>query len=271
MSDRLTGLEYGLGIRTPVTDHLALSLEYIQTRYPDYAAKAGGGTPDRFANVQSRSRAAVTYHFGGTAEASDPSTTYDFSGAYWGIQAGLGDLSSRTRGNREPEGTPPVVSVLTADFGDTGITAGGTVGYNHQYERIVVGAEVEAEYARQSWDHKREPAGRTFSLRQNFSAGVSGKAGYVLNGGGLLYGRIGVVGGHFEHDFSTTGVTVSEARWRGGLRYGGGLEVPLSETSRARFDYTFTDYGTLELDTPPGSETYDTGQSLFRIGYLRKF
>jgi opacity protein-like surface antigen len=271
-SNRLTGLEYGVGVRTPVSDRLALTLEYTQTRYPDYTAKAGMGTPDRFANVESRARTALTYHFGGIPGAAQQMTQpTDFSGWYWGVQGGFGAMNSLTRGSREPEGTPPVDSVLTADFGDTGFAAGGVAGYNHQFNRFVFGAEFEAEYDGMSWNHERAPSGRTFSLRNDFSAGVSGRAGYVLDGGAMLYARAGVVGSHFEHKFSTPGVTVAEDAWHGGLRYGGGIEVPLTGTSRVRFDYTFTDYGTLKLATPPGLETYETNESLFRIGYLKRF
>ena len=71
-------------------------------------------------------------------------------------------------------------------------------------------------------------------------------------------------------DFATTGSTASSEDWRAGLRYGGGLEVPIDESIALRFDYTFTDYGTLKLQTPPGLETYDTQESLFRLGAILK-
>ncbi len=271
-SDRLTGFEYGLGVRTPITENLALSLEYVQDRYPDYAAGAGHGTPDRFANVVDSARFDLTYHFGGiSGAASSTPETADFSGAYWGLQAGLGTLDSRTSGNRQPEGSPPVTSVLTADFGDNGYTLGGLAGYNFQMGRFVVGGEAEADFAHEEWNHQRMTSGRTFSMRKNASLGLAARAGYILGGGALVYARVGAATSHFDNDFSTTNVSLSQAGWHGGIRYGGGIEVPLSKKSRVRFDYTVTDYGTLALDTPSGREMYKTSEDNFRVGFIHKF
>ena len=100
-SDRLTGFEYGLGVSTPVTPNLALSMEYDQARYPDYQAGAGRNTPDRFGNVEDSVRFALTYHFGGVPGASVPAPqTVSYGGAYWGLQGGLGAISSLNQGNR---------------------------------------------------------------------------------------------------------------------------------------------------------------------------
>lgn len=266
IEDHLTGFELGVGLRTPVSDSLALSLEYAHVRYSDYAAGAGGGTPDRFANVEDSIRLALTYHFGGIAGAARPQPVLpDYSGAYWGVQAGVGAHSSLTRGNRQDD------SVLTADFGDHGFTGGGVLGYNFQQGRFVAGAELEGDASHQAWEHERMPAGRTFSLRKHATLGISGRAGYVLDGGALLYGRIGAVTSFFRNDFSNPGATLAKEEWRGGLRYGGGVEVPLADNSRLRADYTYTDYGTLSLSTPPGVETYETAEGLFRLGFVKKF
>ena len=161
--------------------------------------------------------------------------------------------------------------MLTADRGDHGFTAGGMVGYNYQLNRFVIGGEVDAEVGREMWNQARAPNGRTYSLSKDGSAGVSARLGYVLDGGALLYGRVGGVASYFHNDFQTTGVTLSESDWHAALRYGGGMEVPLSRDSRLRFDYTFTDYGTLSLATPPGTETYKTKESLFRVGFIKAF
>lgn len=270
-SNRLTGFEYGFGVRTPLTANTALSLEYAQARYPDYGASTGHGAPDRFANVEDSVRLALTYHFGGIPGAAQPLQPPSYGGAHWGLQAGLGVLDSLAQGNRPPEGGSTVPSVLTADRGDHGFTGGALLGYDYQSGRFVVGGEVDAELARETWNQERAPNGRSVSLRKDGSVGISGRVGYVLYGGALLYGRAGAVTTRFHTDFSTTGTTLASDDWRTALRYGGGLEVPLSASSRLRFDYTFTDYGTLSLGTPSGTETYDTKESLFRVGYLKAF
>src|SRR5690606_12896489 len=118
--------------------------------------------------------------------------------------------------------------------------------------RFVFGAEAEADYAHEEWNHQRTPSGRSFSLGKDASLGLSARAGYVLWGGALLYGRVGAATSRFDQSFSTSGVSVSQEEWHGGLRYGGGIEVPVTSKSRIRFDYTATEYGTLSLDTPSG-------------------
>ena len=100
---------------------------------------------------------------------------------------------------------------------------------------------------------------------------MSARAGYVLGGGALIYGRVGAAASHFDNEFSTSGASLSQSDWHGGIRYGGGIEVPVSKKSRICFDYTVTDYGTLSLDTSSGRETYKTSEDTFRIGYIRKF
>ncbi len=265
-SDSYLGFEYGLGVRTPLSDTLALSLEYVHAQYPDYSAGAGRQAADRFANVTESTRMALTYHFGGiTGTDSKPQNIRSYEGAYWGLQAGLGGLSSLTTGNREAS------SVLTADFGDHGYAGGGLAGYNFQHGRFVIGGEVDASYSHEIWNHQREPAGRDFYISKQASAGISARAGYVLDAGALIYGRIGAVTAQFRNDFSTMGVSLSDTYWHGGIRYGGGIEVPFDDKSQMRFDYSFTDYGTLSLATPAGLETYDTKESLFRVGYVRNF
>ena len=265
-SDRLTGFEYGLGLQTPISPHLAVSMEYDQVRYPDYQAIAGNATPDRFGNVEDSMRFALTYHFGGIPGASAPMPqAMAFGGAYWGLQAGLGAMSSLNRGNRDAG------SVLTADRGDHGISGSALVGYNYQKGRFVVGGELDAELSREAWDQSRTPNGRTYSLRNDGSIGASARLGYVLDGGALVYGRIGGVATHFRNDFQTTGTTLASSYWRGAVRYGAGLEVPLAQSSRLRFDYSFTDYGTLTLATGAGPETYDTRKSSFSVGFLKSF
>jgi opacity protein-like surface antigen len=265
-SDSYLGFEYGLGVRTPITGSLALSLEYVHAQYPDYVAGAGRRAFDRFANVTESARIALTYHFGGIRGAgSKADEIRSYEGAYWGLQAGLGGLSSLTRGNRQAS------SVLTADFGDHGYLGGGLAGYNFQYGRFVAGGEVDASYSHEIWDLEREPAGRVFYVSKQASAGISARAGYVLDAGALVYGRIGAVTAQFRNDLSTMGASLSDTYWHGGFRYGGGIEVPMDDKSQMRFDYSITDYGTLSLATPSGLETYDTKESLFRVGYVRRF
>jgi opacity protein-like surface antigen len=263
-TDARAGFQFGLGTRVPVSDHFSIGLEYVHAALNDYSQGSGSGAAlDRFANTESTARLSGTYHFSATPRSYIP-MRHDFSGAYWGLQFGHGGLSSFTTGNRTNN------SELNADFGDTGVTGGLLIGCNRQICNRVLGVEFDADVAEQEWNHVRLPSGRTFSLEKNGSVGASMRAGLALNHAALVYGLVGVTGAFFDIDFRNPGGTANSDDFRAGLRYGGGLEVPLDDTFAIRFDYTFTEYGTLSLRTRPGVETYDTNESLFRIGALIK-
>ena len=266
------GFEYGVGTRVPVSDHFSVGMEYVHAVFDDYLMAPGNGEPDAFANSESTARISAAWHFNPIPRSSEAEATHDFAGGYWGLQVGHGGLSSSTTGNRRQEGEPPVTSVLNADFGDTGFSAGLLTGYNMQMGSFVFGGEIDAEFARQEWNHERSPSGRTFSIEKVASGSASVRAGVVLNDAALAYARVGVTGSYFDINFnnSDNGDTASSSDWRAGLRYGGGLEVPVNKDVALRFDYTFTDYGTLSLLTQSGLETYDTRESLFRLGAILK-
>jgi opacity protein-like surface antigen len=258
------GFEYGVGARVPVSDRFSVGMEYVHTVFNDYGMGPSGDPPDQFSNLESTARIAATYQFSPIPGAGDDSIKRDFSGGYLGVQVGHGGISSRTQGDRDAG------SVLTADFGDTGITGGVLAGYKWQTGDLVLGAEVDGELAQQEWNHARQPSGRTYSVEKAGSASASLLGGVVLGDVALAYGRIGVTGTSFDMDFSNPGGTAQKTEWRAGVRYGLGLEVPVTDDFTMRFDYTFTDYGTLKLQTKPGPETYDTSESLFRLGAIFK-
>ena len=266
------GFEYGVGTRVPVSDHFSIGMEYVHAVFNDYLMAPGNGEPDAFGNSESMARISAAWHFNPIPRNNDAVTSRDFAGSYWGLQVGHGSLSSFTTGERQEEGVPPTASNLNADFGDTGFTAGLVVGHNVQMGQFVLGGEVDAEFAQQEWNHERDPSGRDFSIEKVASASASIRAGILLNDAALAYARVGITGSYFDIDFDnpSPNTPVTSENWRAGLRYGGGLEVPVDDNIALRFDYTFTDYGTLSLQTPPGLETYDTRESLFRLGAILK-
>jgi opacity protein-like surface antigen len=264
------GFEYGIGLRAPASQRLAVSVDYVHAAFDDFTFGTGQRGPDRIANTESRAMLGLSYQLNPGAAATELPPMRDYGGFYWGLQAGHGMLASLTTGDRQEEGDPPTPSVLNADFGDTGFTIGGFAGWNYQSGRFVLGGELDTEMAEQEWNHERQPGGRTFSLEKKFSAGAALRAGAVLGGGALLYGRLGVVGTLFEQDFSTSEGTLEREDWDAALRYGSGMEVPVNDGLALRFDYTHTDYGVLRLRTPSSVETHDTRESLFRLGAVLK-
>ena len=105
-----------------------------------------------------------------------------------------------------------------------------------------MGGELEAELGRLHNDHEREGGGQSFSVERQWSYGASVRAGYVVNDTALLYGRVGVVGTRFQADFAKGSNSLSSQYNETGFRFGGGMEIPVSDAFIARFDYTHTSY-----------------------------
>ncbi|MGD9671503.1 MAG: outer membrane beta-barrel protein [Hyphomicrobiaceae bacterium] len=268
-SDTKLGLRLGVGGSVPLGDRLALRMEYEYTTFGDERIGPPRG-PDTFAYDESGTWLSLVYAFHAMDPANVPSFTVDWRGFYWGGQIGHGTLSSLARGDRD-EHDPP--SVLLADFSDTGVTGGLFAGYGLSFDRFYLAAELEAEISDANWDHERAPTGRSFAVDKKGSIGAGIRLGYLVNQAAMLYGRVGVVQSYFDMDLDRGSHAVSQDDSITALRYGFGMELPATRHVALRLDYTFTDYGTLQLAAPPAGdvEAYRTSESLFRLGTVVRY
>ncbi len=263
------GLRFGVGGSVPLSERLAFRLEYEYAAFDDY--RIGPGAGDVFANDESGAWIGLAYHFGPVAPVSTTATTIDFSGWSWGLTIGHGALGSQTTGDRDAG------SVLVADFSDTGVTGGVFAGYALAFGPVLIAGDVEAEYSDANWDHERDPTGRSFAVSKKDSFGAGLRVGYAFNDAALLYARVGVVNTRFDLEYDRGNRNLSEDERATGIRYGLGMELPASQNLAIRLDYSFTDYGTLSLNTPAqggspaGTETYETTESLFRMGSVFRY
>jgi len=262
------GLSFGLGGEAPVSPNVSVRMEYDYTMFDDYEMAIPSGT-DIFANNESGMWLGIVYNL--QRQAPDPAETKptDFSGFYAGVQAGHGALlSNDTTGPRDAG------SMLVADFGDTGFTGGVFAGYNRQFDRWVLGGELDAEISDAAWDHEREPTGRSFSLEKQYSLGASLRAGYVFGQAALLYARAGVVHSGFEYNLLRGMTAVNSDLGKTGLRLGMGMEMPVNEQLNVRLDFSHTDYGRETVFVPGpdnGNERFDMAETLFRLGTAYRF
>lgn len=263
--DDLFGLRMGIGGSVALSDRLSLGLEYDYATFGDYKI-APPDSPDSFSNDESGAWLSLAYSFHPNSNAALPPVDHNWSGFYWGGQVGHGALNAVTSGVRNND------TRLVADFGESAVTGGMFAGYGLSFHRLFVAGELEADLSAAAWDHERGPTGRTFSMEKIGGVGAGLRFGYLVHSAALVYGRVGVMRSHFDIDLErverdeTNFATLEE--WKNGLRYGLGLELPATRNLAFRLDYTFTDYGTLRLTEPSGNdvETYDTSESLFRIG-----
>jgi len=265
------GFRIGIGATAPIRSNLSFRMEYGYTAFEDTIINyiRGNGQPDqdRFANSESALWLALVYGLQTTPASKWMESLPDYNGFYAGLQGGQGVLVSETTGPRSAG------SVLTADFGDWGSTAGLFLGYGVHRGRFVIGVEGEAEISDARWDHERAPTGRSFRLEKKATYGVSVRLGRTFSNGTLLYARAGVVQSDFEINFMRGANTVIKDDSETGVRVGFGMEIPTGEHWSTRLDYTHTTYGDMSLVAPPNNsiERYDPSESLFRLGLARRF
>lgn len=265
------GIRVGVGASAPVTRDLAVRLEHTFSAFNSYnidccIAPPSTGTPDNFTNDEAMTSVGIVYTFGG-APGAMTSANIDYRGLYAGGQVGHDALSTWSTGPRDAGTT------LTANFGDLGYTGGVFGGYGVQFGNFYVGGELEAELGKTHSDHEREGGGRTFAVEKQWSYGASLRGGYVVNNTALIYARVGVVQTRFQVDFSRGSNSLSSQYNETGLRFGGGMEIPVSNNFIARLDYTHTSYPEFSMLAPPDSELeqFRPKEDLFRVGFLRQF
>lgn len=125
--------------------------------------------------------------------AATPALASDFTGPRIEVTAGADDVTG---------GVDP-----------TNITYGAAVGYDKQFGRVVVGAEVTAA-----------------NVFDRADLGAGARLGYVLNDNVLAYGRVGYNNLDLGK-ISVDGVTV-----------GGGLEVNVTDSAYVKAEYRYTDF-----------------------------
>ena len=265
-----SGIRVGIGASMPISQNLAVRIEHTYSAFSSYnitcCIAPAGGSPDNFTNDEILNSIGLSYTFGGVP-APVKSANINYGGFYLGAQVGQNGLSTWTTGPRENATT------LTANFGDLGYTAGLFGGYGLQIRSFYVGGEIEAELGKTHGDHEREGGGQSIAVDRQWSYGASMRVGYVVNDTALLYARAGVVGTRFQADFVRGNNGLSAQYDETGIRFGGGMELPVSERLIARFDYSHTTYPEFSMSVPPDGaiNRFRPEEDLFRIGMLYKF
>lgn len=193
--------------------------------------------------------------------------TIALPGFYFGAQLGYGMLHTALEGPRAGG-----AGLLTAEFGDTGPTAGIFAGYGIGVGRWHLGIEVEGEGATVDWHHARLPGGRVFDVEKELTVGSSFRLGYALESGALIYGRAGAVLSKFDTTYiPPSGEDRGREHWGLGWRFGGGAEIPAGDGVFVRLDYTYTTYGDYEAGPNSGKDDFVNSESLARFGVGYRF
>ncbi|WP_029012376.1 outer membrane protein [Niveispirillum irakense] len=188
----------------------------------------------------------------GAAAAPSLAQSTAFNGPYVGLYTGynFSDAETKTTG-------------LSQDLNQDGWSYGGYLGYGQTFDRIYVGAE--GEIGGNDLKGSKTLAGRVTSLDANETYGLSVRAGYLVTDNALVYGRVGWQRTNYEINSGS----LSRHTDLDGVRFGGGVEVAMTENVVARLEYNYTDYDKLNYNV--GTANYsvqpDGGQLRLGVGY----
>lgn len=261
--DTRTGMRMGVGAEFPLTGNFFGRMEYVYTAYDDYnvVLDSPSGDIDNFANEEGAFRVGVGYRFGAATDNANVRTQHDFSGPYAAVQAGFGGLYTDNAGPRESG------NFLNAERADHGAVGGVLAGAGTTFGPLYLGVEIDAELSDLNWNVSRS-TDRVYSVERKESYGAGARLGVVVNDATLLYGRAGPVRTRFTTDYlrQDTGDHVIQDDRLTGWRFGGGVELPASDHTFLRLDYSYTRYGDYSVDYASGVDSFDNSEALVRLG-----
>lgn len=261
--DRQAGVRFGAGIEVPTGEALFLRLDYTYTDYSDYGVSTND--TDVFNNRESLARFGLGYRFYHDPGAGPARSSPSFTGAYGGLRGGYGEVASQNTGPRQAGST------LDAERANGGFVGGVFAGYGYDFGGPYLGLEAEGELGDGGWEQAREPTGRVYSVEKDYGLGGSARVGYVLGNAALVYARVGLVRAHFVTAYDVGANSIGQDDDLTGVRFGGGIEAPVSQKLFLRFDYSYTDYGDFDVDYNSGVDTFDNIEGLVQLGIGYRF
>ena len=279
----VAGWAFGGGVEGRLSQNWTVKVEYLHldfsptTTTTRLATTAGLLPFDTVSTVNSRVtdnivRVGLNYRLWNTPAAaplpSDPAAAaWRWTGLYAGLNGGygVGNTSFREFKYFDPA-APPLPGELThyissfagQKVSPQGALAGGQVGYNWQFDRVVVGVEGDAQWGGQKDTACAMTCPETLTQQFNWLATVRARAGYA-DRGYLLYVTAGGALPRIKRP------TFFRAAWpttphvpdcKGGWVAGGGIEARLLGNWTGKIEYLHFDSA---RSTPlPGPEAFFT-------------
>jgi outer membrane immunogenic protein len=274
----VAGWAYGLGIEGRLSQNWTVKVEYLHLDFSPTTATtrlvttAGLFPFDTESVVTSRItdniiRVGLNYRLWNTSAATqlsvDPAAAaWRWTGVYGGLNGGygVGNTSFREFKYFDPA-APPLPGELThyissfapQKVSPQGALAGGQVGYNWQFNRVVVGVEGDAQWSGQKDTACAIRCPETLTQRFNWLATARARIGYADRGYLLYLTAGGAWAGIEESDLFSSGVadyTSTFKTAKGGWVAGGGIEAWLFGNWTGKIEYLHFDLGTINHSFP---------------------
>jgi outer membrane immunogenic protein len=189
---------------------------------------------------------------------------FDWTGFYVGAQIGY------AWGNSDTDFTG---GFTTSSTDPDGVVGGVHIGYNAQFNQIVVGLEGDIEASSMSGDESSGGAfGSTSSVDVNWQGSVRARLGYAMDNV-LPYITGGVAFADVDVDSAITGFSSSSySDTLTGWTVGAGVEYAFTQNITGRVEYRYTDFGDTNGEVDGGeTASTDLKTHAVRVGISYKF
>jgi outer membrane immunogenic protein len=155
-----------------------------------------------------------------------------------------------------------------------GVVGGVYVGYNAQFNQVVVGIEGDIEAASNSGDDTFLIGGSPFlkaKVEKNWQGSIRARLGYAFDNF-LPYITGGVAFADYDAKASDfTGLEVSDSKTFTGWTIGAGVDYAFTQNLIGRIEYRYTDYGNDDFTALGVTDKVDIKDSTVRVGIAYKF
>jgi outer membrane immunogenic protein len=241
------------------------------------------------------------------APAYAPAAAYNWSGWYWGLNAGGNWGRSRNATTFEQSAVAPTYAIpaipalnaigAPASIGTSGFTGGVHGGYNWQSGNFLAGFEVDFEYFRNAGSRTATgafvpplapaPIAITSSVSTDWLFTARPRLGFAVNNW-LFYGTGGLAVTQVKASWNYIGgvgpetESASASSTRAGWIVGGGIETVLTKNWLIGAEYLHADFGNLSSNgtivtagglrlTNPVSHSADLTSNIVRVRVSQKF
>jgi outer membrane immunogenic protein len=186
---------------------------------------------------------------------------WNWQGLYFGVNAGYGWGNDNSAAYSGPGGG-------VGSLSPSGWFGGGQIGYNAQFNWLVLGLEADLQGA-----DINDSSSMGFTNVQtdiDWFSTVRGRIGYAA-GPTLIYFTGGWAFADLNQSVNAPGVAMSKDEIASGYTLGGGVEWQLSQGWSLKTEYLYVDLGEQTLSSPAGTYTTDTDFHTVRAGLNFRF
>jgi outer membrane immunogenic protein len=188
---------------------------------------------------------------------------YNWQGLYLGVNAGYGWANDN---GAAYTGAGGGTGALNSD----GWFGGGQIGYNAQFNALVLGLEADLQGADISDTTALSGGLSQVTTDIEYFSTLRGRVGFAA-GPALLYVTGGWAFADLSQSLNAPGASLSSSDWETGYTVGGGIEWAFAPNWSLKSEYLYIDLGDQTYSSPAGTYTTQTDFHTARVGLNYRF